>query len=577
MQIKSALQIEAGMSSDAGPNEQNDDCLGVRVPEGLELSTKGVAAVIADGVSAAEHGKEAAEICVQGFLNDYYDAPEAWSVASCGEKVLKSFNRWLYSLGQSDSRDGRGYVTTMSCLVFKGESAHVFHVGDSRVYRLRKGEFEQLTRDHSFSYGRKGGTGLARAMGMDTGLDVEISSSQVEVGDRYLLTTDGIHDFVTIQSLKTAVLNAENSGFDSACEQLCRKALQTGSNDNCSAVLMEVQALGSASKREHERNFKRLPFPPDLSPGVKMDGYLIERELEATRRSQAYLARDLADERRVVIKTPSVNFEDDSGYIDRFVMEGWIGKKLKHERLAQAFVPSTGQNFLYTVLEYIEGDTLEEWMKANRLPEVRRVATIGRQILQGLRAMHRMEMLHQDLKPSNVIVHPARGAVIIDFGSTYVAGIQEIETPLDQSVALGTLGYSAPEYFLGRKASRRSDLFSLGVIVYEMLTGKLPYGERYERCQSVRDFAALQYVPATKFNSLVPVWLDGAIKKAVAINPQLRYESYSEFEYDLEHPNPKFLPENAGAFMERNPVLFWKLAAGVLVLAEIATLVWFLR
>ncbi len=574
LQIQSALKIEAGMSSDAGPNEQNDDCLGVRVPEGVELGTKGVAAVIADGVSAAEHGKQAAEICVQGFLNDYYDAPEAWTVATCGNKVLHSLNRWLYGLGQSNSRDGRGYVTTTTALVFKGESAYVFHVGDTRIYRLRKHAFEQVTRDHSFSYG-KGGSGLARAMGMDTGLDVETSNFPVEIGDRYLLTTDGIHGFLTDAVLKATVASATNGSFDQACAELCRTALDADSNDNCSAILIEVQGIGSASKREHQRNFKRLPFPPDLAPGMKMDGYEIEKELQATSRSQTYVAREMESGRKVVIKTPSVNFEDDSGYIERFIMEGWIGKKLKHEHLAGAFAPTRGQNFLYTVLEYIEGGSLEQWMKENPKPDAREVTTLARQILQGLRAMHRMEMLHQDLKPSNVIVHPERGAVIIDYGSTHVAGLQEIEAPFLGQHALGTLGYSAPEYFLDRKPTRKSDLFSLGVIVYEMLTGRLPYGEKYERCQSVRDFSVLEYQPATKFNSHVPVWLDGALRKAVAVNPQRRYESYSEFEYDLEHPNPKFLPENAGPFVERNPVLFWKLVAGVLAVAEVATLVWF--
>ncbi|MBD5782431.1 bifunctional protein-serine/threonine kinase/phosphatase [Pelagicoccus sp. NFK12] len=564
------------MHSDPGPNEQNDDCLGVRVPEGVELGTKGVAAVIADGVSAAEYGKQAAEICVQGFLSDYYDAPEAWTVATCGSKVLQSLNRWLYGLGQSNSLDGRGYVTTMTSLVFKGQSAHLFHVGDTRIYRIRGTDFEQLTRDHSFSFG-KGGSGLARAMGMDTGLDIETASFPLELGDRYLLTTDGIHGFITDSVLKEVVLAAREGDFDQACRLLCQKAIEAGGNDNCSAILIEVQGVGTASKREHQRNFQRLPFPPDLAPGMKIDGYEIEKELQATSRSQTYLAREIETGQLVVLKTPSVNFEDDAGYIERFVMEGWIGKKLKNEHLAGAYVPPRGQYFLYTVLEYIEGPSLEEWMKANPKPDVRQVTSIARQILHGLRAMHRLEMLHQDLKPSNVIIHPTRGAVIIDYGSTRVAGLQEIDAPFaGQHHALGTLGYSAPEYFLEKLPNRKSDLFSLGVIIYEMLTGKLPYGEKYERCHSVRDFSVLEYHPATKFNSHVPVWLDGALRKAVAISPQRRYESYSEFEYDLEHPNPKFLPENAGPFIERNPVLFWKLVAGALLLAEAATLVWFL-
>ncbi|MDQ8203789.1 bifunctional protein-serine/threonine kinase/phosphatase [Pelagicoccus sp. SDUM812003] len=575
MQLKSALKIEAGMFSHAGPNEQNDDCLGLRTPEGMELLTKGVAVVIADGVSSAEAGKQAAEICVQGFLNDYYDAPEAWTVATCVFKVLQSLNRWLFGLGQSNSLDGRGYVTTVSGLVFKGESGHVFHVGDTRIYRLRGESFEQLTRDHCFRYG-KGGGGLARAMGMDTGVEIETRSFRVQPGDRFLLTTDGIHGFVTQNALRETVEKSETNAFDFACEALCQAALSAGSNDNCSAILLEVMGVGAASRREHERIFRRLPFPPDLAPGMKIDGFEIEREIQSTSRSQTYLARELSSDRLVVMKTPSVNFEEDPSYIERFLMEGWIGRKLKHRHLAAAIVPPKGQDFLYTILEYIEGDSLELWMKRNPKPDVREVARIARQILQGLRAMHRMEMLHQDLKPSNVILHPTRGAVIIDYGSTRVAGLQEIDAPFEREKALGTLGYSAPEYFLERKPTRRSDLFSLGVIVYEMLTGKLPYGERYERCHSARDFSVLFYRPATQFNSHVPVWMDGAIRKAVSINPQLRYESYSEFEYDLEHPNPKFLPENAGPFIERNPTLFWKMTAGILALALAASWIWML-
>jgi len=85
---------------------------------------------------------------------------------------------------------------------------------------------------------------------------------------------------------------------------------------------------------------------------------------------------------------------------------------------------------------------------------------------------------------------------------------------------------------------------------------------------------ALRYEPATRYNPHVPVWLDGAIRKAVQINPQLRYDSYSEFEYDLEHPNPRFLPEDAGPFMERHPLRFWKIVAGLLAVGLMATWWW---
>jgi len=171
-----------------------------------------------------------------------------------------------------------------------------------------------------------------------------------------------------------------------------------------------------------------------------------------------------------------------------------------------------------------------------------------------------------------VILHPERGAVIIDYGSVFVPGIQEIPAPIERERALGTLGYSAPECVLGKRQSRKSDLFSLATLLYEMLTGELPYGERYERCRSLRDFSALAYRPSSRFNSLAPAWLDGALKKALSINPQLRYDSYSEFEYDLQHPNPRFSMVDSQPWLERNPNLAWKVACGILAAAQVLTL-----
>lgn len=576
MHLTSTLRIKSGMHSDAGPNEANDDCLGLRVPRGMQLASKGIAAVIADGVSAAESGKQAAEICVQGFLNDYYDAPEAWTVKTCGSKVALALNRWLFGLGQSHSRDGRGYVSTFTAVVLKGQSAHLFHVGDTRVYRLRAEQLEQLTRDHSFSFG-KGGTGLARAMGMDSNVELEACQANLQVGDVYLLSSDGVHGFLNEREITRVLLEQRDEDAadgDAVCRRLCAEALAKGSNDNCSALLLEIEALGPASLGEHERSFNALPFPPELAPGMKMDGYEIEREIQSTRRSQTYLARERETGTQVVVKTPSVTFEDDRAYIERFVMEAWIARKLKHPHLLAGHKPIRGQQFLYTLFEYLEGETLEDWMRRCPKPDARLVTVWVRQVLQGLRAMHRQEMLHQDLKPSNVILHPERGAVIIDYGSTRVGGIHEMGGSFERDAALGTLGYSAPEYFLGRAPTRQSDLFSLGVMAYEALTGKHPYGEAYERCRTRRDFSLLEYRPATRFNAHVPVWLDGALKKAVAVNPQLRYESFSEFEYDLEHPNPGLLPDDGAPFIERHPLRFWKLVAGVLALSQVAMLLW---
>ena len=576
MRLKSKLSVSTGLSSAPGPNEANEDCLGACLPGEPELSTKGVALAIADGVSAAEAGKQAAEICVQGFLNDYYDAPEGWTARVAGLKVMTALNRWLYGLGQSHTSDGAGYLTTFTAVVLKGATAYSFHVGDSRLWRCRKGVLEQLTRDHSVRYGRDK-YGLARSMGMDVKVDIDVEAIPVEVGDLILLTTDGVHGFLDAAMIRQELNKACEDDLNEVCACLVAKALDFGGDDNASALLAKVESTGMESSDEMYRRYRELPFPPDLYPGMSIDGYEVERELQATSRSQAYVVREKSTGRQLVMKTPSRNFEDDAGYIERFMMEGWVGTRLKSDHLLATVKPAGGQNFLYTLMDYIEGEDIESWMKRNPKPDVRSVVEIGIQVLRGLRAMHRHGMLHQDLKPSNVILHPERGAVIIDYGSTFVPGIQEIPVPFERERALGTLGYSAPEYFLNKEPSRKSDLFSLAVLLYEMLTGKLPYGERYERCHSLRAFSALEYLPASQYNNLVPVWLDGALKKALRISPQSRYESYSEFEYDLQHPNPKFAQGNALPWIERNPNLTWKIICGVLVIAEGATLYFWLR
>ena len=169
--IDGELRISAGQATDAGAKPANEDCMGLCIPEGHGLTTKGVAAVIADGVSSAEAGREASESCVQGFLADYYSTPESWSVKQSGHAVLTALNRWLYSRGREYQDRHRGYVTTFSAVVFKSHSAHLFHVGDSRIYRLRQGELELLTRDHATRISSEQSY-LSRAMGLDVGIGI---------------------------------------------------------------------------------------------------------------------------------------------------------------------------------------------------------------------------------------------------------------------------------------------------------------------------------------------------------------------------------------------------------------------
>ncbi len=572
MHIQSEFSVRYGQASEAGVKRQNEDCLGIRIPEGNALAAKGVALVLADGVSSAEAGREAAEICVQSFLYDYYSTPDTWQVKTAGHRVLVAINRWLYGKGQAFSEARKGFVCAMSAVVLKSHSVHFFHVGDVRIYLLRQGVLEQLTQDHR-TWVSEETSYLARAMGLGMNLDIDYRRVHVESGDVLCLCTDGVHEHISDRSLIEYISDGIGD-LDAACARIVAHALDAGSRDNVSCQLLSIEGLPDVLASEVYEELGRLPFPPPLSPGMRLDGYVVESVLDESARSQLYLVWDEETGERAVMKTPAERHSDDAAYIERFLVEEWGGRRISNPNLVRVLEKRQNPKFLFYLMEHVEGRTLVEWMRDNPRPEMGRVVEIIEQIVSGVRALHRKETLHQDLKPSNIIID-AQGVVkIVDYGSVSVAGINESDVPFHRQVELGTRSHSAPEYVLQRRPSARSDLFSIGVIAYQLFGGSHsgPYGEKLERAQTVRDFSMLEYVPVSVHNPLVPNWIDGALEKAVSIHPDNRYEALSEFVADLKHPNPRFLGAEGLPLIERNPLLFWRslslvLAVAVVVLA----------
>ncbi|MGI9320393.1 MAG: protein kinase domain-containing protein, partial [Thiogranum sp.] len=460
----------------------------------------------------------------------------------------------------------RGLVTTLSVLVIKSTTAYLFHVGDTRIYRFRDGELEQLTRDHRVTVSREKNY-LSRAMGIDVHLDIDYRSFPVETGDSFLLTTDGIHDFVDDSTLKR-LLAESNITPEEAVRAILHEAKSRESNDNLSAQILTIDQLPDTDENEFYRKLTALPFPPPLEPGMVLDGYRILREIHASNRTQIYLALDTETGSRVVLKTPSVNFEDDPEYIDQFLHEEWAGKRLKNNHILRVLEPHGRRQCIYYVTEFIEGQTLRQWMRDHPGPALKEVRNISEQIAQGLRAMHRQEMIHQDLKPENIMLDEHGVVKIIDFGSTKIAGIAEITTPLDRDKILGTRNYTAPEYLQDQPGSNRSDIYSLGVITYEMLCGKLPYRKELTR----RNLSKLKYSSTREHNENIPSWIDGTLRKAVSINPERRYTLLSEFVFDLSHPNPDYSAKERPPLIERNPVAFWRGLSVFFFLTTIAAL-----
>lgn len=574
--MASELSFTVAQRSVAGVKAQNEDAIGIRLPKDSLLTNKGAVAVIADGVSAAEAGKEASETCVHNFLYDYYSTPDSWSVKKSTSQVLTALNRWLYGQGQQFNDAQKGYISTFSSIIFKSQTAHIFHVGDTRIYRFRQGELQQITRDHC-TYINAKQSYLARAMGLDVKLDVDYHNLAIEVDDIYLLTTDGIHDFIKKKQLCSLIsqLNAasDDSRFEQTCEALIQLALENNSADNLSCQILRIDSLPSQTINEVGKKLSELPFPPYLEPGMKLDGYLVEKVLHVNTRSQVYVVRDIKSNERYCMKTPSVNFDDDLAYIERFIMESWMGSRINNPHVVKVIEPHREKKWLYYLTEYIEGITLEQWIKENPQPGVQEVSYILAQIGKGLRAMHKREILHQDIKPGNIMIDHNGEVKIIDFGSCYSKGIAEIATPLDDAGILGTAGYSAPEVVITGKSTVQSEVFSLAVLAYEMLTGKEPFSGKLNKCRTAKAYLKTKYVPCFDLNPLVPIWIDCAIKKGLRFQANRRHEDISEFLYELQKPNPKYKSNHNAVLMDKNPVLFWQAFSVFWFIAFVSALV----
>jgi serine/threonine protein phosphatase PrpC len=514
--------------------------------------------------------REASEAAVRGFLESYYDTSQALSVKKAGQQVLQAVNSWLHSqTRQSQFRyeeKDRGYVCTLSALVLKSTTAHVFHVGDTRIYRLRDGSLEQLTQDHRIVVSAEKSY-LSRALGVDTRLDLDYQAQHLEPGDVFVLATDGIYEHVGARFMVNAVAD-HAADLDAGARAIVAEAHERGSPDNLTVQIVRVDDLPDAAALEVQQLVAELPFPPPLAPRSEIDGYRIVRELHVSARSQLFLAQDVErgeSAEPVVLKTLSTELRADPAQVDRFLMEDWIAQRIDSAHVVRRRDSGRRKTFLYNVTEHIEGQTLAQWMIDNPRPDLETVRNIAEQLARGLTAFHRQEMLHQDLRPANVMIDRTGTVKIIDLGSTRVAGVAESRGEDPQ--LLGTVQYAAPEYFLGEIGTPRSDLFSLGVIVYQMLSGRLPYGAEVPKARTRAAQRRLKYRTVLDEKREIPRWIDEVLRKATHVDPARRYAEPAEFAHGLRHPDPAWLQQRRQPLLERNPVRFWQLICAGLFIA----------
>ena len=571
--MKKTLKVSIGQYSTAGIKQQNQDFHGVYLPEGHVLKQKGIACVIADGIGSSNVSHLAAETAVGSFLSDYYSTSDAWSTQTSAERVIRATNSWLYAqTQQSQGRfdKDRGYVCTLSALILKQQQAHVFHVGDSRIYRIRDHEIELLTHDHRVWLSSREHY-LSRALGADYRIEIDYRNIELKEKDIFLLMTDGVYEFVTDQQLLDLIL--VDADLNQLAKAFVEKALEQGSDDNLSLQVIHVEQLPELNQFHIQQDYV---FPQQLSKGEVFEGYVIDKILHQNHRSCLYLAHD-TQQQPLVIKTLGVDLQQDKNAVEQFQLEDWVSKRLKHDNLMQCYPHNTEKKYLFQCYEYLQGETLAQWLHRQEKPlNLDEILPILQQTALALNAMHRLEMLHQDIRPKNIMVINAENAMkikLIDYGSTAVRGLVEIN-PKNANRALGTLAFMAPEYFIDHSPSVHSDQFSLAVMAYYLFTKQLPYGTDLARCNSLKQMKKVQYHSIRKYRPDLPIWLDKILGQALSIETIHRFEALSELIHNLMHPSKELLNSKPPAIIERDPLRFWQMSCAVLGLLFLLSIAW---
>ena len=279
------LRLSIGQHSDKGRKETNQDFHGAMIPDEPALGLKGVAIALADGISSSKVGRIAAESAVGGFLTDYYCTPDSWSVKTSAQRVIAATNSWLDAqtrrTAYADEHDrDRGHVCTLSAVVVKSRTAHIFHVGDSRVYRVAGKSLEQLTTDHRVVVSSEQ-TYLGRALGINAEVEIDYRAVELDEGDVLVLATDGVYEHVESRAVVKVIRAAAE--LDGAARQIVEAAYDRGSPDNLTIQIVRVEGLPDGDAAEVIAQTE-LPLPPLLEPGGIFDGYRIVRQLHDSSR-----------------------------------------------------------------------------------------------------------------------------------------------------------------------------------------------------------------------------------------------------------------------------------------------------
>lgn len=569
-----SFDVDIGHTSASGVRERNED-FAAAVRAGAQEPGRGLIAAVADGVSAGGLGREAAQTTVMSLVQDFHAAPATWETTVVLDRLIGAQNAWLADHNRrrgGPGGDRASGLTTLTALALQGHTWTVAHVGDTRAWLLRAGELQQLTQDHAIDH-PDFRSQLTRAVGLDLAVRADYLQGELQTGDIFMLTTDGVHGVLRPEQIRALLATAP---AQRASEAVVRAALEAGSQDNVTALVMQVLGLEPVRLQDTLLQARQLPVPPRMRPGDVLDGWTITALVADTGVHRLYQARDPASRELVAIKTLHESRASDREEQAMLAHEAWLGLQVTDSgapgfvRVRQVRAPSA----FYTVFDWHSGQTLEQLLaeQARRfaIPEV---VQGGLAVCRALGRLHRIGVIHRDIKPGNLHLGEDGQWRVLDLGVA-VSGREPAST---RTLHAGTPSYMNPEQWEGaegRPADTGSDLFALGVTLYQWLTGRLPYGE-IEPWQTAR-FRRDPVAPS-RLRPEVPIWLDHVVMKAIARDARQRFETAEEFALALERgaSRPLNAPQ-ATPLVRRDPAWAWKVSCVISLIFNLMLVIWLL-
>jgi serine/threonine protein phosphatase PrpC len=571
------LQTRLGYVSETGRRKANDDFAAAVTGNTHFRAVNDTLVVIADGVGGGVGGREAAETTSRGFIDAYYSLPATLGVDRAAARALSAMNRWVYAQGRQDTRL-QGMATTFTALLLRGRQAHIVHVGDTRLYRLREHRQQRLTEDHTHHHPDLQHV-LLRAVGMEASVRADYAMHGLRLHDRFLLCSDGLYGVLNDRRIQTILDERESP--QEAAERLVAMALQAGSQDNVTALVLDVVGLPAADQAHLETVVEALPILELPKVGDHIDGFRLQEMISDGRYSRLFRAEDTREQREVILKFPHPRVTTENHYRRAFVREAWVGAQVRSPYVGEIIeLPPGRQTRLYSVMPYYQGYTLESRLLRQPPVSLDEGTAIGITLAKAVYALNRLRIIHRDVKPDNVMLEatPSRYVAesntagwtlkLLDLGVARLPGIQD---GVDEDIP-GTPSYMAPELFDGQAGDERSDVYALGVTLYRMFSGgPYPYGEvePFSRPRFSKRSALTRHRPD------LPAWLDAVLARATSVDTNERYADAMELAFELENGlmrGAKAQPLKLSLY-ERNPLRFWQVVSLMLVVALVVSLV----